>query len=65
MAGKQFEDFLATLTPEVQYDIQKANASRVSQVDENIETAVSEMLYAISLSTSLELLRLYHQWLDE
>lgn len=64
-----FNDFLATLTPETIEQIARDANLKLSQAREGLSpidpTFIGTQISAISLTISLELLGLYHKWLEQ
>lgn len=64
---KDFNDFLATVTPEVVAQICEDANLKAAQIRSASEPAemLSNQIGAISLTFSLELLGLYHKWIEK
>lgn len=74
MQFPDFQDFLDTLTPERMVEIcsvdQPANIIQISDIrdERNISAFVSQIMnqsVSYSLNVNLNLLRAYHEWLQE
>ncbi len=66
MIGK-FDDFLKTVTPEVIEQISNDANLKAAQVREGSSglTLLGNQIGMVSLTFSLELLGLYHKWLEQ
>lgn len=64
-----FEDFMATITPEIIEQITADANLKAAQMRESAEpgdrTNFGNQVACISLTYSLELLGLYHKWLEQ
>ena len=64
-----FEKFLNTLTPEIIEQITEKAGLRAEEVrndpEADAKTFVGNQIAAISLTYSIELLSLYHKWLEQ
>lgn len=64
---KNFDDFLKTLTPDIVAEItdQANDAAQQLREDSSQITSLGNQIGGVAFTFSVELLRLYHEWLFE
>ena len=62
---KSFDDFLNTITHEDIEHIAEESNEFLSDIKESDPSSLGHQIYAVSHVCSIELLRLYHKWLQQ